>query len=44
MFLLLLVLIPLIGIFVLCASLSYNITAHNTKLLKFIALAVTIAT
>jgi NADH:ubiquinone oxidoreductase subunit 4 (subunit M) len=43
MFLLLLVLIPLIGIFVLCASLSYNITAHNTKLLKFIALAVTIA-
>ena len=42
MFLLLLVIIPLIGIFILSAALTYNITAHNTKLLKIIALAVTI--
>src|SRR5947209_7348676 len=42
MFLLLLVLIPLIGIFILSAALTYNITARNTKLLKTIALAVTI--
>jgi NADH:ubiquinone oxidoreductase subunit 4 (subunit M) len=43
MFLLLLVLIPLIGIFILSAALTYNITARNTKLLKITALAVTIA-
>src|SRR5205814_1445632 len=42
MFLLLLVLIPLIGIFILSAALTYNITARNTKLLKIIALAVII--
>src|ERR1700735_2594243 len=42
MFLLLLVLIPLIGIFILSAALTYNITARNTKLLKITALAITI--
>jgi NADH-ubiquinone oxidoreductase chain 4 len=42
MFLLLLVLIPLIGIFILCAALTYDITVQNTKLLKITALAVTI--
>jgi NADH-ubiquinone oxidoreductase chain 4 len=42
MFLLLLILIPLIGIFILSVALTYNITAHNTKLLKITALAVTI--
>src|SRR5437763_1607180 len=42
MFLLLLVLIPLIGIFIISAALTYNITARNTKLLKITALAVTI--
>jgi NADH-ubiquinone oxidoreductase chain 4 len=42
MFLLLLILIPLIGIFILSAALTYNITARNTKLLKITALAITI--
>src|SRR5271170_2844130 len=42
MFLLLLVLIPLIGIFILSAALTYNVTVRNTKLLKITALAVTI--
>jgi NADH-ubiquinone oxidoreductase chain 4 len=42
MFLLLLVLIPLIGIFILSAALTYNISGRNIKLLKIIALAVTI--
>src|SRR2546429_346090 len=42
MFLLLLVLIPLIGIFILSVASTYNITVYNTKLLKIIALAVTI--
>src|SRR5437763_526711 len=42
MFLLLLVLIPLIGIFILSAAFTYKITARNTKLLKITALAVTI--
>ena len=42
MFLLLLVLIPLIGIFILLAALTYNITGRNTKLLKITALTVTI--
>jgi NADH:ubiquinone oxidoreductase subunit 4 (subunit M) len=42
MFLLLLVLIPLIGIFVLLAALTYDITVENIKLLKITALAVTI--
>jgi NADH-ubiquinone oxidoreductase chain 4 len=42
MFLLLLVLIPLIGIFILSAALTYNITARNTKLLKITALTITI--
>ncbi len=41
MFLLLLVLIPLIGIFILCATLTYNITAHSTKLLKITTLTIT---
>ena len=42
MFLLLLILMPLIGIFILSAALTYNITAYNTKLLKITALAITI--
>src|SRR5437588_734191 len=42
MFLLFLVLIPLIGIFILSAALTYNITARNTKLLKITALSITI--
>jgi len=36
------VLIPLIGIFILSVASTYNITVYNTKLLKIIALAVTI--
>jgi NADH-ubiquinone oxidoreductase chain 4 len=42
MFLLLLVLVPLIGIFILLGALTYNVTAQNTKLLKITALAATI--
>lgn len=42
MILLILVLIPLIGIFVISAGLTYNITPYNTKLLKVTALAITI--
>jgi len=42
MFLLSLVLVPLIGIFILCAALTYDITVQNTKLLKITALAVTL--
>ncbi len=42
MLLLILVLLPLIGIFILSAALAYNVTQHNTKLLKVIALSVTI--
>src|SRR5438045_3680568 len=42
MFLLLLVLIPLIGIFILSVASTYNITVYNTKLLKIIALSVSI--
>lgn len=41
MFLLTLVLVPLMGIFVLSSALTYNITPHNTKILKITALAVT---
>ena len=42
MFLLLLVLIPLIGIFILLGTLTYNVTVQNTRLLKITALAATI--
>jgi len=42
MLLLLLILIPLIGIFILLVALTYNITVKNTKFLKMIALSVTI--
>ena len=42
MFLLLLVLVPLIGIFILLGALTYNVTVQNTRLLKITALAATI--
>ena len=42
MLLFLLVLIPLIGIFLLCATLTYNNSVRNTKVLKITALGVTI--
>ena len=42
MFLLILVLVPLIGIFILSAALTYNITPENTRLLKVTALTITI--
>jgi len=42
MFLLILVLTPLIGIFILLAALTYDITAVNIRILKITALAVTI--
>src|SRR5947209_18124043 len=42
MHLLLLVLIPFIGIFLLSAALTYNVTPRNTKLLKITALNITI--
>ncbi len=41
MLLLILVLVPLIGIFILCATLTYN-SVQNTKILKITALGVTI--
>lgn len=40
--LLTLILIPLIGIFILSATISYDATAGNAKILKFTALAITI--
>ena len=42
MFLLILVLTPLIGIFIISAVLTYNITPHSVKLLKATALGITI--
>ena len=42
MLLLTLVIVPLIGIFILSAALTYNVTKSNTKILKIIALAITI--
>jgi NADH-ubiquinone oxidoreductase chain 4 len=42
MFLLNLILIPLIGIFILSAALSYNITPNSIKILKATALGITI--
>jgi NADH-ubiquinone oxidoreductase chain 4 len=42
MLLLILVLLPLFGIFILSAALTYNISAENTKLLKVTALVITI--
>jgi NADH:ubiquinone oxidoreductase subunit 4 (subunit M) len=40
--LLTLLLIPLIGIFILSAIISYDITSNNIKILKLTALAITI--
>jgi NADH:ubiquinone oxidoreductase subunit 4 (subunit M) len=40
--LLTLILIPLIGIFILSAIISYDITSNNIKILKLTALAITI--
>ena len=42
MFLLNLILIPLIGIFILSAALSYNVTPNSIKILKATALGITI--
>jgi NADH-ubiquinone oxidoreductase chain 4 len=42
MLLSLLLLIPLIGIFVICTSISYNLTPLNIKRIKFIALSTSI--
>jgi NADH-ubiquinone oxidoreductase chain 4 len=42
MLLLILLIIPLIGVLILCASLTYNLTFNNAKILKITALAATI--
>jgi len=42
MLLLTLVILPLLGIFILSAALTYNISRENTKLLKVTALAITV--
>src|SRR3981189_477486 len=42
MLLSLLILVPLIGIFIISAALSYNITSYRIKLLKMTGLLITI--
>jgi NADH-ubiquinone oxidoreductase chain 4 len=41
-FLLILILLPLIGLFIISATLTFNTTFYKTKMIKIIALSITV--